>query len=359
MKIESFRELLLRKCADNPNLQILVKYARDEILAEKVLESLEKMARAGHKGDAANFAVRDFGVDMDPEMHPHMIRDALGHHVSRYKGALKSNNSSLANQHAKQAFRLMNLADTAQKHSHGKLNIDFVSTQPWERSKLTNTYDKSHPKVQEGKYKEGDFTTKTKGLNYKGSDYSWLQQAPHESYKKEVKRHGHNGAYPFEQIKVNGKHIHVDDDVSSSGYEPHEFDHHPIMNHFEDSVKHRTPERDQAYVEAKSKYYDEDPHVNNFFDRHEKMSAADPEGYKARGSKASNPVHNPVDKPLTIEDVQKEAPAPTPAAAPAAAPAEASKGPNLKSVDLSGVDLSTIPADVLKQLGIELPKGGK
>ena len=339
MGIESFRELLLRKTVDNTNLQTLVKYARDEILVEKVLESLEKMARAGHKGDAANFAVRDFGVDMDPEMHPSMMRDALGHHVSRYKNALKGNNQSLANQHAKQAFRLMNIADTTQKHSHGKLSVDYVSTQPWERNKLLNTYANDHPKVQEGKYKEGDFTTKTKGLNYKGSDFSWLQQAPHESYKKEIKRHGHNDAYPFEQIKVNGKHIHVDDDVDSSTYESHEFDNHPIMNHFEDSVKHRTSARDQEYVDAKSKYYDEEPHIDSFFDRHEKLESADPEAYKARGSKASDSVHRPVKLPLSLDDEKKES---TPTKAKT----------NLKSVDLSGVDLSTIPPDVLKQLGL-------
>ena len=344
MKIENFRELLLRKTADNPNLQTLVKYARDEILADRVLESLEKMARAGHKGDAANFAVRDFGLDMDPEMHPHMIRDALGHHVSRYKNALNNNNQPLANQHAKQTFRLMNLADTVQKHSHGKLSIDYVSTQPWERNKLLNTYASDHPKVQEGKYREGDFTTKTKGLNYKGSDFSWLQKAPHESYKKEIKRHGHNNAYPFEHIKVNGKNIHVNEDVDSSNYEPHEFDHHPVMDHFEDSVKHRTSKRDQEYVDSKTKYYDEEPHIDSFFDRHEKLEAEDSEAYKARGSKPSDPVHSPVDTPLSLEEEKREAPAAKEKA---------------KSVDLSKIPIETLralPKDVLEQLGITLPE---
>jgi hypothetical protein len=43
---------------------------------------------------------------------------------------------------------------------------------------------------------------------------------------------------------------------------------------------------------------------------------------------------------------------------PVQQPAEAKK-PDLKSVDMSGIDLSTIPADILKKLGIEPPKGGK
>lgn len=342
MKIESFRELLLRKSADNPDLNTLVKFAREEVIADTVLESLEKMARAGHKGAVANKAVRSFATDMDPEIHPHMIRDAIGHHVSRYQNALGGNNQALANQHAKQAFKLMNLADTVQKHSHGKLNIDYVPTQPWERNKLTNTYGADHPKVKEGKYKPGDFTTKTKGLNFKGSDFSWLQRAPHESYTKEIKRHGHAGAYPFENIKVNGKHIHVDPSVDSSHYEPHEFDHHPILDHFRDSFKHRTPEREREYIDASDKY-EEEPHMQNFFDRHAKMESEDPEGYASRGSKPSGPVHKPVEKPLDLGEV-------------ASAPKK-DKKPNLKNVDLSRVDLSKIPADVLKELGIGTPEG--
>jgi hypothetical protein len=191
----------------------------------------------------------------------------------------------MANRHAKQAFRLMNLADTVQKHSKGKLSIDYVPTHPWERNKFLNTYGEDHQKVQEGKYKPGDFTTKTKGLNFKGNDFSWLQQPPHESYKKEIKRHGHNDAYPFEQIKVNGKYIHIDDDVEDFyKFDNHEFDHHPIMSHFEDSIKHRTPERDREYIDQKSKYYDEDEHLGNYFDRHEEMETNDPEGYAKRGS---------------------------------------------------------------------------
>ena len=233
MKVENFRELLAKKAEGDDNLQTFVKFIDSEVLAEKALESLEKMARSRHKGDTANLALRDFATDMDPEMHPNMIRDALGHHVSRYKAALGSGRQDLANKHAKQAFNIMNMADRAQKHSQGKLAFEHVSPHAWERNKMTSQYEVDHPKVQEGKYKAGEFKTKTKGLNFRGSDFSHLAGAPHESFIKEIKRHGHNKAYPWREMKVNGKHIHIDDiEGGLSGYEAHPFDHHPIMEHY-------------------------------------------------------------------------------------------------------------------------------
>ena len=296
MKLSSFRELLLKKVEHDTNLASLLKYAREDVLADVVIESLEKMARARHKGDAANFAVRHFATEMDPEKEPHMLREAIGHHVSRYKGALGQNRPELANQHAKQAMNLMNMADTSQKHSGGKMSIDYVPTQPWERNKYPKQYDASHPKVQEGKYKEGDFTTKTKGLRYAltGNDFGYLNQPPHEAYANEVKRHGHNKAYPFEQVRINGKYIPVEDTKDLKGYEPHEFDKHPIMQHFHESPQDRTPERDQQYVAAHDKFHNEDPHIENFYNKQSEIESKDPKAYAERGNKASDPVHGDV-----------------------------------------------------------------
>jgi hypothetical protein len=296
MKLSSFRELLLKKVQHDTNLAALLKYAREDVLADAVVESLEKMARASHKGDAANFAVRRFGTEMDPETEPHMLREAIGHHVSRYKGALGQGRQDLANQHAKQAFNLMNMADTAQKHSGGKLSIDYVDPKPWERNKYTKQYTADHPKVQEGKYKEGDFTTKTKGLRYAltGNDFSHLNQPPHESYSNEIKRHKHNKAYPFEQVRINGKYIPVEDVKDLKGYEGHEFDKHPIMSHFHESPNDRTPARDQEYIAAHDKYHNQDPHVENFFNRQADIESKDPQAYTERGSKPAEPVHGDV-----------------------------------------------------------------
>lgn len=312
MKVDNFRELLVKKAEGDETLQTLVKFIDKGVLAEKVIESLEKMARSSHKGDTANLALRDFASDMDPELEPHMLRDALGHHVSRYGAALKAGNKSLANKHARQAFNLMNMADRAQKHSQGKLSFEHVSPHAWERNKVNATYDEDHPKVKEGKYRPGAFKTKTKGLNYKGTDFSHLQSAPHESFKREIKRHGHNKAYPFNQIKVNGKHIVIEDVDPSElkDYEEHPFDHHPVMEHYSVSSKNRTADQDKSYFEAKNKYYNESPHIDSFFDRHEKLEQLDPLGYQKRGLEPSKPVHPEIEG-LSLEDIAKPAAAPT------------------------------------------------
>lgn len=343
MKFESFREILIKKAGDDSTLQTFIRYVRDEVIADSIMESLEKMARAGHKGDAANFAVRDFGTEMDPETEPHMVREALGHHVSRYKAALGANRQDVANQHARQAFKLMNMADIAQKHSGGKLSIEHVSPHPWERNKYTSQYAHDHPKVQEGKYKPGDFVTKTKGLNYSGNDFSFLQQAPHESYKKEIKRHGHAGAYPFEQIRINGKYIPLEDIKDIKGYEKHPFDEHPIMSHYSESAKSRTPEADKRYLEERDKYMNEQPHVGQHFERMSALEAADPEAFKTRGEKAGDPVHKEVPR-LKLEDDE--------------APVAEDQPKAAASKDENNIDLSTLDPETREKI-LAMLKGGK
>jgi len=289
MALSSFRELLIKRSED-PELATLIKFIREDVIVDMVHESLEKMARAKHKGMKANSALRHFATEMDDDNGPRMIHDALSHHVSRYKKAVSDGRQDLANQHAKQAFRIINMSDQASGHSEGKLDVSAPSIQSWERHGKQNKYETSDAKVQEGKYQAGEFKTKTKGFGYTGKDYSWLQNDPHESYGKETNVTGHKGAYPFEKIRVNGKHLSIDNDVDLKGYEKHEFDKHPVMDHFEESAKHRTPEKEKEYRDAHDAYED-GPHMDSYFDRHDKMKAADPEGYARRGSYEDSPVH--------------------------------------------------------------------
>lgn len=337
MKFESFRDLLVRKADGNPNLQSFIKYVRDDIIADYALETLEKMARSSHKGDTANFAVRDFATEMDPEMEPHMIRDALGHHVSHYKAAIGAGKQDLANQHAKQAFKIMNLADRVQKHSNGKLAFEHISPHAWERNKFTEQYAADHPKVKEGKYKPGDFTIKTKGLNYKGNDFAHLQQPSHSSYEKETKKHGHTGAYPFENMRINGKYVHVDDNVDSSGYQPHPFDYHPILQHFDDPAHKRLPEADQRYIAARDNYANSE-HINSYFNKHQELEQADPEGYSKRGSQISAPVHAGA-APIAAKEGEQSPVAPQ-QAQPKAEPAAQNQP----------LDLSSLPPHILAEI---------
>jgi hypothetical protein len=323
-KLDSFRELLVKKSQDI-SLQNLVKFMRDEVLADLVVESLEKMARASHKGDAANLATRDFGTEMDPAHEPNMIHDALSHHISNYKAALNGGKQDLANQHAKQAFRIMDMADQAQKHSRGKLQVEAVSPHAWERNSKSETFgDKikrlqgakesgqpisekeeawlSDNPVTRGFKKPNQFITDTKAWRHRGNDYSFLQQAPHASYAQEIRRHGHDNAYPFEHIKINGKHVDVEDKPTPSSYEAHPFDSHPIMKHFEESAGSRTPERDKQYMDERDKFASS-PELDKYFASQEEREKANPEAFKRRGLDRSAPVHKQV-QPL---DTSKEA----------------------------------------------------
>lgn len=294
--LNSFREMLLRKTEDE-SIQNFVQYMDEELLIDLVAESLEKMARASHKGTAANMAMRDLGVEMDPELEPHMIHSALSHHISRYKSALHNDRSDLANQHAKQVFRLVDMADQIQKHSHGKLSIQAVSPHAWERNSKTKTFTENDKPVLSGRKKPGQFVIDTKGWRHRGSDYSFLQQAPHESYHNEIRRHGHNEAYPIEQIRVNGKYAHIEDIPADQlkGFESHPFDHHPIMEHFEIPSSKRTQEHDEKWLNDKHSYYNEKPHIDEYFDKHHPVHQA--EGV---GKSPADKVHKPVDNPLDI-----------------------------------------------------------
>lgn len=295
MSLNSFRELLIKKAGDS-SLENLIYFLREDILADMVIESLEKMAGAKHKGDSANIPIRDFATEMDPETEPNMIHDALSHHASHYKAALRDGRNDLANQHAKQIFRIADLAHKTQKHSQGKLHIEDVDPKPWERQGNTKTLTSDSKPVKEGNRKIGDFVTNTKGWGYRGSNMDFLQKAPHESYSDEVKKHGHNKAYPLEHMRINGKYLDIKDVPKEDlkGYEEHPFDKHPIMSHFEDPASKRTPEADAQYRKDHEEYQSSD-HMNKYFDKHAAAEQADPEGYAKRGQSASAPVHQDVE----------------------------------------------------------------
>lgn len=290
VRLDSFREILIKK-ATNDEVVGLVKYIREDLLTDIILESLEKMARGRHKGDSANMALRDFGVEMDPELEPKMIYDALSHHASQYKSALKAGRDSLANEHARQLFKIMDMADQAQKHTGGKLSVEAVSPHAWERQSKLRQYTPEDAPVQRGTKKAGQFVTDTKGWRYRGKDYSFLQGPPHESYVGEVRKHGHTGAYPLEHIRVNGKYLDIQDvpPEDLKGFKPHEFDKHPILEHFSTPAHKHDEIAHSKYKQAEDEYLGS-PHVESWWNKHSKLMD-DKESYAKRGSKPSEPVH--------------------------------------------------------------------
>ena len=287
MKLDNFKELLTKRAKNDPSLQTLINYMKDDLLVDNVAESLNKMATTYSKKNP-NHAVMHFGTHMDAETEPAMIHDALSHHASQYKAALKNGNKALANKHAQQIFNTMHMSEKLTRnglndHSGGKLKIDSIDPKPWERSGYS------------GKNEQGKFSTDTKGWSRNGSDYSsWLSGNPHDAYGKETDVHGHKGAYPLEEIKVNGKYLDINPEAEAETGVPHEFGSHPIMSHYKNSPTEHTSDKHEQYLKAHDLYQDS-PHVDSYFSRQEAM---DPKVSTSRGSVKSNPVHEPVVAPV-------------------------------------------------------------
>jgi len=304
MKLDNFKELLLKKSGDNPNLQLLIKYMREDYLVDHVVESLEKMAAAYSKKNP-NASVLHFAKNMN-KFKSGMIHDALSHHASHYKAALNAGNEALADKHMGQIFKVIHMTEKFTKdgindRSDGKLKIEAVDPKPWERSK----YDS----VNEATKK---FKTDTRGWGRHGSDYSWLRGTPHESYKGEISKHGHNKAYPLEEIKVNGKYIHIDDNIEHDGnFNSHPFDSHPIHKHYSTKPSNHGSEQKQAYLDARESFHNDEGGGKALY--RDKLANMSKEDYANIGKEKAAPVHKDIEgldvstKPKTQPSVETQA----------------------------------------------------
>jgi len=307
MKITSFKELLLKKTEGNSSLQTLIKNTNDDFFSEQIIEALEKMAEDKRRPRSSNRAVQHFGdYSLDETGDTaNMVHDALSHHASHYKAAINSDQKHLASQHMKKIHNIMHFSrklghDGTMDHGGGKLKIEAVDPKPWERS--------GFPKTREGKIKK--FVTDTKGWSRDGGSYEYMQMEPHESYAKEVQGHGHKGAYPLEEIKVNGKHLHIDDKVNAKGYEGHAFDEHPIIKSgmYKKSPQSVDDSTYDNYLKDLDDYHNSE-HLDKYYDKHEKLQSEDPDGYAARGANKPDPI---ITKLMQGEVKKPEAPATEP-----------------------------------------------
>lgn len=353
MELKSFRELLLKKAVDNPTLQTIIDVMKDEIIAEKVLESLEKMARPqASMGRSANAAVTAFGNQMKNK-DVEMMRDALAHHVSHYKAALKNGNREVADKHLNKIVPMMHLAGKAAAHSNGQLGLDYVPLEPWETNYTTpERIAEGAERGVAGKLKEG-----TKGLRRRPNpgaksdnpravrDYRYLEMKPHEEHA-DTARSPHKGGYPFEEIqlgnpaKIDSKeaYLHLHDPGKQDAYVPHPFDEHPIhklADHPQDKMQ---PEHAEDFANKMQDWHNSE-HNTKWMQKIKEAHAADPEGFKSRGKVKAPHFFSDVPllhQPHTLEyrrekeGIKQEPPkvdTATPSAAPAqtAAPAPAGK----------------------------------
>lgn len=295
--LDHFRELLLKKASDDDSLKTLILFTKDDILAGYVIESLMK---ANHKGVAANPAISSWG-GYATSQDVGMLRDAIGHHVSKYKAALQAGDRATANKHVAKAMNLMNFASKAAKHSGGKLKFEHVPTNAWE---MNYTGSEKRP---DGKYREDQ-----KGLNRKLShgqgmfpDYQYLEMKPHADYRNTQRIAGYEDKpYPFHEVKINDKHISIDppsDEKPYTGkYEAHAFDAHPV-NKLIDIPHNKIEQRKKSGIDDLKEYHNEaskwhdSPHVGTWMSQQTAAEDDNPSAYAARGLKPSAPA---VEQPL-------------------------------------------------------------
>lgn len=298
MELKSFRELLLKKAAENPTLQTIINVMKDDLMADHLIESLEKMARPhASMGRGANAGVVAFANQMKNK-DVEMMRDALSHHISHYKSALKNGNREVADQHLKEIIPLMHLAGKASAHSGGQLGLDYIPMEPWETNYTTTERHLDTTR----KLKEG---TKGLGRRPKGShpagghlsrtsehrnvpDYRYLEMEPHPEHPDQ-KTSPHKGGYPFEEIqignpaKIDAKeaYLHINDVGPQDKFVPHPFDHHPV-NKIRDLKQDDMAQHMDQFAEDMQNWHNSE-HNTNWMSSLKEAHQKDPEAFKARG----------------------------------------------------------------------------
>lgn len=314
MELKSFKELLLKKAADNETLQNMVSGIDDESIIDFVLESLQKMALPNAMaGRHANAAVTSFAQNLKNK-DIEMMRDALGHHIANHKAALKAGNREAADAHLERIIPLMHLASKMSNHSGNKLTIDYPPLEAYETNYTgTDRSDKGDGKLHEG----------TKGLGrrpkshiprtknpYSVPDYRYLEMPPHPGHEdvhthKEIMPFKDKG-YPFEEIqlgnpiKVRAKeaHLHIPDVEHSGGFSEHPFDHHPINKYITTPQPEMTDKMEQFANEMNN--WESHDQNKKWLENISNQVKSDPEGYRSRGK--IKPSHHFNEIPLLEQE---------------------------------------------------------
>lgn len=306
MELNSFKAILLRKADGNNNLQFLIQNVGEDFLVDSVVEALEKMALpTNNSGKNANAPITSFGANID-KTDINQLRDALGHHLSHYKAALKAHHAApegpekvkmrqVADQHLNHLFPLMHLASRAGRHSNGKLNIDYPSIPPWETNYTRLDRNAKgdgplrDPKLLAARPSKGARRDKPGATGT--PDYHFLEMPPHPGHEANATM-PHTSGYPWEEVQVGSPsdidakkaYLHIEDIPNKTEYTPHEFDQHPIRSVQDIQANYMSPEQLQSYADAVANWRNSDPHKQWLANQREKFTA-DREGYLARGQK--------------------------------------------------------------------------
>lgn len=360
MELSSFKEILLKKAENlgNNNLSTFIEYMGEGFLIESVVEALEKMAKPTHlTGTNANGPVTSFGANLD-KSDIMQLRDALGHHLSHYKAALKAHHASpdgpqkehmraVADKHLEHVLPLMHLAARAAAHSKGKLSIDYPPLAPWETNYTTLDRNPNGRFIRDAKLLRA---RPAKGAREGGrgiKDYRYFEMPPHPGHD-EVSKMPHTGGYPWEEVQLGAPqdidakkaYLHFEDVEDKKDYTPHAFDHHPVRGVQDVQADHLTPETLQAHAGALHNWRGGEHHKKWMEDQKTKF-AADKDSYLKRGQSKSahfyegiplqpqpSHVHSvPKKTPLGAKQEQAETPVKEASAEPSAAPASKAVAP--------------------------------
>lgn len=267
---------------------------QDDLIADKVIESLEKMARPhASMGRGANAALIAYANQMKNK-DVEMMRDALAHHISHYKSALKNGNRAVADQHLEKIVPLMHLAGRASSHSGGQLGLDYVPLEPWESNYTTVDRRPETGKLIEGTKGLGRRPKKRIGESKYGvsrsvPDYRYLEMQPHGGHQ-DAQKSPHKGGYPFEEIqlgnpaKIDAKeaYLPIEDVGPQESFVPHPFDAHPVHGVADLKQDSLSPDKMKNFADAMQNWHQSE-HNAKWMQGVKDIHAKDPEAFKARG----------------------------------------------------------------------------
>lgn len=329
MSLESFREILLKKSVGNKALSAFVLNIGDEYLVSQVLETLEKMALpTGSKGTRANSAIVSLATDLT-DNDVEMIRDALSHHMSHYRAALKAMHAlpektedgklnperrklrDVADRHLNHLLPMMDLVAKMMPHSAGddmkrKIMLDYPpELSNWETN--YTTIDRHGPDTTDNPKLHGRYRIDPQLLSARPKrgarvwpngrgipDFRYLEMKPHHGHDDHPTLQ-HEGGYPWEQVRIsdedgwrNGEgFLNIDEIPDKKEYEPHPFTDatadgpaHPIMRYID--TEGQISEQSRAdFVKALREWKDS-PAVEKWFQKQMELAEKDPEGFEGR-----------------------------------------------------------------------------
>lgn len=303
MELDSFKTILLRKAVGNKNLSELLNNLEENLFIDSVVDALEKMAKPTHlTGTNANGPVTSFGANLD-KTDVTQLRDALGHHLSHYKAALKAHHAApegpekahmreVADKHLEHALPLMHLSARAAAHSKGKLGIDYPPLAPWETNYTTLERNANGRFKRDAKLLRARPSKNAKRTDPNSTaipDYRYLEMPPHPGHDS-IGKMPHSGGYPWEEVQIGSPadidakkaYLHVEDVPDKKDYTPHEFDQHPIRGVADIQADHMTPEAMQTFADSHAAWRGGEHH-KKWMEGQKAKFAADKEGYMKRG----------------------------------------------------------------------------